>query len=82
MAIDCCIILITLLFPPVGVAIVYGCGADLCINMYVSLLITKYLHNRLTSLFYFSCLTILGYLPGKKKPSQAKKAKQITKQLL
>ncbi|KAI0530179.1 hypothetical protein GGR58DRAFT_494357 [Xylaria digitata] len=31
-------ILITILFPPAGVAIVAGCGADLCINIALTIL--------------------------------------------
>ncbi|KAI9477977.1 MAG: hypothetical protein EXX96DRAFT_233367 [Benjaminiella poitrasii] len=33
MIVDCCVILLTILFPPVGVFIMCGCGADLCINI-------------------------------------------------
>jgi len=32
------LILITLIFPPAGVAIVGGCGADLCINICLTIL--------------------------------------------
>ncbi|KAG2208337.1 uncharacterized protein EV154DRAFT_501631 [Mucor mucedo] len=30
---DCCLILITLLCPPVGVFMMFGCGTELCINL-------------------------------------------------
>ncbi|KAI1418749.1 hypothetical protein F5Y12DRAFT_721854 [Xylaria sp. FL1777] len=32
------VVLITILFPPAGVAIVAGCGADLCINIALTIL--------------------------------------------
>ncbi|KAI0454519.1 hypothetical protein F5B21DRAFT_474947 [Xylaria acuta] len=32
------VVLITILFPPAGVAIVSGCGADLCINIALTIL--------------------------------------------
>lgn len=35
MVIDCCVIILTCLFPPIGVFLVSGIGADLVINMYV-----------------------------------------------
>ncbi|KAI9498727.1 hypothetical protein BDB00DRAFT_799255 [Zychaea mexicana] len=42
---DCCLIIIILLLPPLGVFLMRGCHADFWINI---------------------CLTILGYLPGKR----------------
>ncbi|KAI8059834.1 hypothetical protein BDF21DRAFT_348553 [Thamnidium elegans] len=35
---DCCIILVTILCPPVGVFLMFGCGADLCINICLTVL--------------------------------------------
>ncbi|KAI0398269.1 putative stress response RCI peptide [Xylariaceae sp. FL0594] len=32
------VVLITILFPPAGVALVAGCGADLCINIALTIL--------------------------------------------
>jgi uncharacterized membrane protein YqaE (UPF0057 family) len=32
------LILITLFFPPVGVAMIAGCGADLCVNICLTIL--------------------------------------------
>ncbi|KAK4517135.1 Peptide chain release factor 1, mitochondrial [Mucor velutinosus] len=38
MMVDCCVILLTLLFPPLGVLMMFGCGADLCINLCLTFL--------------------------------------------
>ncbi|KAI9330804.1 hypothetical protein BD770DRAFT_403733 [Pilaira anomala] len=38
MAVDCCLILITILCPPVGVFLLFGCGAELCINICLTVL--------------------------------------------
>ncbi|KAI8638537.1 hypothetical protein BD408DRAFT_311537, partial [Parasitella parasitica] len=35
---DCCVIIITLIFPPLGVFLMFGCGADFCINLCLTML--------------------------------------------
>lgn len=70
---DCCLILILILLPPLGVFLMKGCDADFWINVYVLfflffiLFVVGFIQllRKKCSCRFSSCLTILGYIPGK-----------------